>query len=102
MFCDQAKEDLSQKGIKFQERDIAQDRGALAELKKLGYMTTPVIVIDGSAHLHCGKVCEAGNDVIGFKKPVAGACRLQFVISQNLEGQMKAPVNLGLSILPFG
>jgi len=48
MFCDQAKEYLSQRGIKFQERDIAQDPGALAELKKLGYMTTPVIVINGS------------------------------------------------------
>ncbi len=48
MFCDQAKEYLSQKGIRFQERDIAQDPGALADLKKLGYMTTPVIDIDGS------------------------------------------------------
>ncbi len=48
MFCDQAKEYLSQKGIKFQERDIAQDPSALAELKKFGYMTTPVIVVDGS------------------------------------------------------
>lgn len=48
MFCNQAKEYLSQKSIAFQERDIAQDPGALAELKKLGYMTTPVIVIDGS------------------------------------------------------
>ena len=48
MFCDQAKEYLSQKGIQFQEKDIARDPGALADLKKLGYMTTPVIVIDGS------------------------------------------------------
>jgi len=48
MFCDQAKEYLSQKGIQFQEKDIAQDPSALADLKKLGYMTTPVIVIDGS------------------------------------------------------
>jgi glutaredoxin 3 len=48
MFCDQAKEYLSQKRLAFQERDIAQDPGALADLKKLGYMTTPVIVIDGS------------------------------------------------------
>ncbi len=47
MFCDQAKEYLSQKGIKFQEKNITQDSSALAELKKLGYMTTPVIVIDG-------------------------------------------------------
>jgi glutaredoxin len=48
MFCDQAKEYLSQKGIQFQEKDIAQDHSALADLKKLGYMTTPVIVVDGS------------------------------------------------------
>ena len=48
MFCNQVKEYLSQNGIQFQERDIAQDPGALADLKKLGYMTTPVIVIDGS------------------------------------------------------
>ena len=47
MFCDQAKEYLSQKGLKFEERDIAQDPGALADLKRLGYLTTPVIVIDG-------------------------------------------------------
>ena len=48
MFCDQAKEYLSHKGIKFQEKDIAQDPSALDDLKKLGYMTTPVIVIDGA------------------------------------------------------
>jgi glutaredoxin len=36
------------KGLAFPERDIAQDRGALADLKKLGCMTTPVIVIDGA------------------------------------------------------
>ncbi len=48
MFCGQAKEYLSQKGIQFQEKDIVQDPSALADLKKLGYMTTPVIVIDGS------------------------------------------------------
>jgi glutaredoxin len=48
MFCNQAKEYLSQKGIQFQEKDIAQDPSALADLKKLGYMTTPMIVIDGS------------------------------------------------------
>jgi glutaredoxin len=48
MFCNQVKEYLSQKGIQFQEKDIAQDPSALADLKRLGYMTTPVIVIDGS------------------------------------------------------
>jgi glutaredoxin len=48
MFCNQAKEYLSQKGINFQDRDITQDPSALPDLKKLGYMTTPVMVIDGS------------------------------------------------------
>ena len=46
--CDQAKEYLSQKGLAFQERDITQDPGTLADLKKLGHMTAPVIVIDGA------------------------------------------------------
>jgi len=61
MFCDQAKEYLSQRGIKFQERDIAQDPSALADLKKLGYMTTPVIVIDGSVIVgfDAGKIDQA-------------------------------------------
>jgi len=48
MFCNQAKEYLSQKSITFQEKDIAQDPSSLADLKKLGYTTTPVLVIDGS------------------------------------------------------
>jgi glutaredoxin 3 len=48
MFCDQAKEYLSQKPVPFEEKDIAQEPSALADLKKLGYMTTPVIVIDAS------------------------------------------------------
>jgi glutaredoxin len=46
MFCDQAKEYLSQKGAQFKEKDIMQDATALDDLKKLGYMTTPVILID--------------------------------------------------------
>lgn len=48
MFCDKAKEYLSQKGVQFQERDIMQDPTALGDLKRLGYMTTPVIVVDGA------------------------------------------------------
>jgi glutaredoxin 3 len=48
MFYHQVKEYLSQKGPAFQERAIAQDPRGLADLKKLGHMTTPVIVIDGS------------------------------------------------------
>ena len=48
MFCNQAKEYLSQKGIPFRDRDITRDPTALDELKKLGYMTTPVIQINGA------------------------------------------------------
>lgn len=47
MFCGKVKEFLSQQGIEFQERNISTDEAALDELEKLGYMTTPVTVIDG-------------------------------------------------------
>lgn len=47
MFCNQTKEYLSQKQIPFQERDVTKDADAVQELQRLGYMTTPVTVIDG-------------------------------------------------------
>ena len=47
MFCDQAKEYLLQRKVDFQDKDISRDPTALAELRKLGYMTTPVIEING-------------------------------------------------------
>ncbi|MFZ0579783.1 MAG: glutaredoxin family protein [Candidatus Acidiferrales bacterium] len=43
------KEFLSQNNIAFTDRNIAADETALKELEKLGYMTTPVTVIDGEA-----------------------------------------------------
>ncbi len=46
MFCNRVKEFLSQKGISYTERDVSQDQGALDELQRLGFMTTPVTVID--------------------------------------------------------
>ena len=46
MFFSKLKEFLSQKSVKFIERDVSQDENALTELKKLGIMTTPVTVID--------------------------------------------------------
>lgn len=46
MFCGRVKEFLSQKGIEFVERDVSLEEDALAELEKLGVMTTPVTVID--------------------------------------------------------
>jgi len=45
MFCTQVKEYLSRKQISFEDRDITLDPSAISELQKLGYMTTPVIVI---------------------------------------------------------
>jgi glutaredoxin len=47
MFCGKVKEFLSQNKIEFADRNIAVDEAALSELEKLGYMTTPVTVIDG-------------------------------------------------------
>ncbi|MHB9032166.1 MAG: glutaredoxin domain-containing protein [Anaerolineae bacterium] len=41
------KEYLSRKGQPFTERDIVSDPQAIVELEKLGYLTTPVVVVDG-------------------------------------------------------
>ena len=48
MFCQQTKEYLRKKGISYQERDITKDAAAVEELRRLGYMATPVTVIDGT------------------------------------------------------
>ena len=56
MFCGKVKEFLSQNNIAFTERNIAADETALTELEQLGYMTTPVTVIDGEV-------------VVGFDRP---------------------------------
>jgi glutaredoxin len=47
MFCGKVKEFLSQNKMEYVDRNVAADEGALAELEKLGYMTTPITVIDG-------------------------------------------------------
>ena len=47
MSCGKVKEFLSQNKIEFTDRNIAADESALAELEKMGYMTTPVTVVDG-------------------------------------------------------
>jgi glutaredoxin len=47
MFCAKVKEFLPEKKIEVVDRNIAADEAALNELEKLGYMTTPVTVIDG-------------------------------------------------------
>jgi glutaredoxin 3 len=49
MFCGKVKEFLSQNRVAFIDRNIAADEAALAELEKLGYMTTPVTLVDQEA-----------------------------------------------------
>ena len=49
MFCGKVKEFLSQNGVEFTERNVAADEAAVAELEKLGYLTTPVTLINGEA-----------------------------------------------------
>ena len=46
MFCGKVKEFLSQNNIEYTERNSVADEKALAELEKLGYMTTPVTLVD--------------------------------------------------------
>jgi glutaredoxin 3 len=46
MFRDRVKEFLSQRNVPFTARDITLDEKALVELDELGYMTTPVTVVD--------------------------------------------------------
>jgi glutaredoxin 3 len=41
------EEFLSQRGISYTTRDVVTDQDALGELEELGYLTTPVTVIDG-------------------------------------------------------
>jgi glutaredoxin len=41
------KEFLRKGNVAFTDRDITADNSALAELEKLGIMTTPVTVVDG-------------------------------------------------------
>lgn len=47
MYCTKVKEYLSQKGVKYTERNIATDPAAIYDLRKLGVMTLPLIMIDG-------------------------------------------------------
>jgi glutaredoxin 3 len=47
MFCNRAKEFLRSRGVSFEERDVSRDEAALEELRRIGAMTTPVLVIDG-------------------------------------------------------
>ena len=58
--CNQVKAFLMQRGVDFEVRDVAADARALAELAELGYLATPVTVVDGEA-------------VVGFNRKRLGA-----------------------------
>jgi glutaredoxin len=47
MFCQRTKEFLRSKGVEFEDRDVSTDAAAFDDLSKLGYMTTPVLQING-------------------------------------------------------
>jgi glutaredoxin len=46
MFCGQVKEYLSQKQIQFDDRDVTKDPSAILKLQELGFMTSPVTVVE--------------------------------------------------------
>lgn len=49
MYCDKVKEYLSQKGVKFTERNLSTDPAAVHDLRKMNVLTLPLTVIDGHA-----------------------------------------------------
>ncbi|AHM55407.1 glutaredoxin [Peptoclostridium acidaminophilum DSM 3953] len=46
-YCHMAKEYFRENGIAFDERNVTKDVEAKKELMKMGYMSVPVIIIDG-------------------------------------------------------
>ena len=46
MFCGQVKEYLSQEQIQFDDRDVTTDPSAILKLQELGFMTSPVTVVE--------------------------------------------------------
>lgn len=62
MFCGRVKEFLSQRGVSFVQRDVAEDEQALTELERLDVMTTPVTVI--------GSEVVIGFDRARFENPL--------------------------------
>jgi glutaredoxin 3 len=49
MYCTKVKEYLSQKGIRYVERNVSTDRTAMNDLRSMGIMTLPLTMIDGEA-----------------------------------------------------
>lgn len=45
--CHRLKKFLVQKSIEYRERDVTKDEEALAELQRLGFSSTPILLIGG-------------------------------------------------------
>jgi glutaredoxin len=59
------KELLSQKKVAFTDKNVREDAGALNELRKMGYNSVPVTIIDGQ-RIH-------GFDKAAIEKALAAA-----------------------------
>jgi glutaredoxin len=46
LFCQLARDFLSAQGIPFEEKDVSQDEEAIRELRAIGVLAVPVIVLD--------------------------------------------------------
>src|SRR5579862_8075904 len=55
IFCRRVEEFLTQHGIPFQARNVADDPAAMAELERLDVASTPVTVIDGQVVVGCDR-----------------------------------------------
>ena len=66
------KEYLSRKGVSFQEKDLQRDPSAIEDLRRLGAMATPVVVVDGEPVVGFDE--ERLNTLLGNSLPAsAGA-----------------------------
>lgn len=46
-YCHMAKEYFNEKGVSYEEKNVSEDAEARKELMKQGYMSVPIILIDG-------------------------------------------------------
>jgi glutaredoxin 3 len=75
-YCHQVKHFLSERGVKFTERDVSVDRAAATEMiQKTGQRGVPVITIDGQV-------------VVGFDR-----ARLEQLLGDGKNGERPSPRN---------
>lgn len=65
-YCHQVKEFFKEKGIKYVEANISENKEDRMELMKMGYRSVPVTVIDGEVVVGY-KADELGRLVDGYR-----------------------------------